>query len=240
MSIHDPGSAGIPAGPKGWYSRGYLPHLDQPGLLQSISFRLHDAVPTHVVEQWKHELHLREGIADRDPVAVTLRRRIVEYEDAGHGACWLRDERIAALVENAFLHFDGRRYRPIAWCVMPNHVRVLIETWPGHPLDTVLHSWKSFTAQQANKLMERTGPFWAREYYDRFVRDDRHFELAVVYIEQNPVKAGLVASAEAWPFGSAAGRERVAEDHEDNAARDGGDPRAQRAKRNLDAIKTQF
>jgi REP element-mobilizing transposase RayT len=202
-----PGSAGIPAGPKGWYSRGYLPHLDQPGLLQSISFRLHDAVPTHVVEQWKHELHWREGISDRDPLAVTLRRRIAEYEDAGHGACSLRDERIAALIENTFLHFDGQRYRLIAWCVMPNHVHVLIETWPGYPLDTVLHSWKSFTAQQANKVLERTGPFWAREYYDRFIRDDRHFELAVAYIEQNPVKAGLVASAEAWPFGSAARKE---------------------------------
>ena len=204
MSKCDPGNAGIPAGPKGWYSRGYLPHLDQPGLIQSINFRLHDAVPAYVVAQWKQELHWIEGLPHEDRRAVALRRRIVEYQDAGYGTCWLRDERIAALVEDALLYFDGQRYRLIAWCIMPNHVHVLIEAWPGHPLEQVLHSWKSFTAQQANKLLERNGPFWAREYYDRFIRNDRHFEQTVAYIEQNPVKAGLVASAEAWRFSSAA------------------------------------
>ncbi|HZY42050.1 MAG TPA: transposase, partial [Anaerolineae bacterium] len=70
----------------------------------------------------------------------------------------------------------------------------------------VLHSWKSFTAQQANRLLNRTGEFWAREYYDRFIRDERHFAQTVTYIEQNPVKAGLVESAEAWPFSSATWR----------------------------------
>ena len=52
-----PGKAVIPDGSsdgssddgKGWYSRGYLPHFDQPGLYQSINFRLHDSVPAHVI-----------------------------------------------------------------------------------------------------------------------------------------------------------------------------------------------
>jgi len=149
-------------------------------------------------------LRWRENLPGDDPAVVTLRRRIAAYEDAGHGACWLRDKRIATLVEKALLHFDGERYRLIAWCVMPNHVHVLIETWVGYPLDKVLHSWKSFTAQEANKVLKLTGAFWGREYYDRFMRDERHFAQTVTYIEQNPVKAGLVKSAEAWPFSSAA------------------------------------
>jgi len=204
------GTAGVPASPragaKDWYSRGYLPHFDQPDLIQAITFRLHDAVPAHVIEQWKEELRWAEGLPQDDARIVALQRRIVDYEDAGHGACWLRDERLAALVENALLFFDGQRYRLIAWCVMPNHVHVLIETWPGFPLAQVLHSWKSFTAQQANRLLGRSGAFWAREYFDRFVRDERHFQQAVDYIEENPVKARLVASAEEWRFGSAATR----------------------------------
>jgi putative transposase len=109
-------------------------------------------------------------------------------------------------VQTALLYFDGQHYRLIAWCIMPNHVHVLIETWPGYPLDKVLHSWKSFTALQANRLLDRTGEFWAREYYDRFIRDERHFAQTVAYIEQNPMKAGLVESAETWPFSSAAWR----------------------------------
>lgn len=197
-------SAEAPVGPRDWYSRGYLPHLDSPGLLQSINFRLHDALPHHVVERWKQELHWGEALAQDDRIAVVLRQRIASYEDAGYGACWLRDERIASLVENALLHFDGQRYRLIAWCIMPNHVHVLIETWPGYRLDKVLHSWKSFTAQKANKLLGRSGAFWAREYYDRFIRNERHLTQAVGYIEQNPVKAELAQSAELWRFGSAA------------------------------------
>ena len=86
----------------------------------------------------------------------------------------------------------------------------------------MLHSWKSFTAQQANKELKLGGEFWAREYYDRFMRNEQHMAQAIAYIEQNPVKAGLVDKPEAWPFSSAS-RERhhgVA----DQSRRDGGDP----------------
>jgi REP element-mobilizing transposase RayT len=196
----DPGS-GDPG--KGWYSRGYLPHFDQPGLIQAITFRLHDSVPAQVIERWKTELSWRENLPGDAPAVVTLRQRIVKYEDAGHGACWLRQPAIAALVEDAMLYFDGARYRLIAWCIMVNHVHTLIETFAGHPLDKVMHSWKSFTAQQANKLLGRQGEFWAREYFDRFIRNEQHLVQAITYIEQNPVKAGLVDSPEAWLYSSA-------------------------------------
>ncbi len=104
----------------------------------------------------------------------------------GHGACWLGDPRIARLVEEALLHFDGKRYRLIAWCVMPNHVHALVETREEWPLAGIVHSWKSFTAHRANRILKRSGDFWLREYFDRFIRDDRHFENAVGYIEINP------------------------------------------------------
>lgn len=189
--------------PKGWYSRGYLPHLDVPGLFQTVTFRLHDSVPAQVIQGWKKELRWRADLPSDDPIVVKLRNRIARYEDAGHGACWLRDERIAALVENALFHFDGQRYRLLAWCVMPNHVHVLIETFPGHPLYNVVHSWKSFTSLAGNQLLGRHGTFWARDYYDRYIRNDEHMAQAIHYIEQNPVKAGLVQTAEAWRFSSA-------------------------------------
>ena len=219
----NPGSAGIPAGqskepaakdgraPKdAWRSRGYLPHFDQPGLIQAITFRLHDSMPADLVVEWKRELKIVEGgLAGRDagaPREAELRRRIAKYEDAGHGECWLRDPRIAALVEGALLRFDGQRYRLIAWCVMPNHVHALIETWDRWPLAGVLHSWKSYTANEANKLLDRTGTFWFREYHDRFIRDENHFAKAVEYIAQNPVQAGLAKVAEDWIWSGASRR----------------------------------
>ena len=130
---------------------------------------------------------------------MTLRKRTEQYADSGHGACYLRDERIARLVQDALKYFDGERYRLLAWCVMPNHVHVLIEV-TEHSLSDIVHSWKSFTAHRANKLLARTGRFWMPDYFDRFMRDDRHFAATVDYIRQNPVKAGLVDAPEKWPW----------------------------------------
>jgi putative DNA methylase len=94
----------------GWYSRGYLPHWDHPGMIQSVNFRLGDSMPAGVIEKWKTELVLQpEG---QHP--VELRRRIEKYLDAGHGACWLRQPDVASLVECALFHFDGQRYRLLA------------------------------------------------------------------------------------------------------------------------------
>lgn len=199
--------------PSPWRSRGYLPHFDEPRLLQSLTFRLHDAVPDAVVQSWKAELAWVENLPATDPREIQLHKHIARYEDASHGACWLREERIAALVEDALLHFDGQRYRLIAWCLMPNHVHFLVETWEGWPLKSLVHSWKSYTAHRANQVLGRSGEFWFREYFDRFIRDERHFRSVVEYIEQNPVKAGFARTREEWRWSSAwrgAGKEREA------------------------------
>jgi REP-associated tyrosine transposase len=194
------------ASPKPWRSRGYLPHFDQPRLVQFLTFRLHDAVPETVIESWKAELAWAEKLAASELREVALSKRISQYEDAGHGVCWLGDERIAALLENTLLQFDGQRYRLVAWCVMPNHVHAMIETSDGWPVAKVVQSWKSYTAHRANQILGRSGAFWFREYFDRFIRDDRHFVSAVKYVEQNPVKAGLVDAQEAWRWSSAWGQ----------------------------------
>ena len=195
-----------PHPPKGWHSRGYHPHLDAPDLIQHLSFRLHDSVPVELIARWRAELHLSRGSPASDPRQVKLRELIDTYEDAGHGACWLKDPRIAELVENALLHFDGERYRLIEWCVMPNHVHALIETIEGHGLPDIARSWKTFTAREANKLLGREGEFWMEDYFDRYIRDERHLEAARDYIRNNPVKAKLCMRAEDWQWSSASAR----------------------------------
>ena len=107
------------------------------------------------------------------------------------------------MVEKALLHFDGDRYRVLAWCVMPNHVHVVVETMGAYRLSEVMHSWKSFTSKQANQILGRNGTFWMAEYFDRFVRDEDHLRAAIAYVHQNPVKAGLVRESTDWRFSSA-------------------------------------
>ena len=188
----------------GWYSRDYLPHFDRPGLLQAITFRLADALPTEVLARWKLELaHEPDTVRD-----LETRRRIEAWIDAGHGACHLRDPRIARLVENALLHFDGQRYRLLAWVIMPNHIHVLIETREDWPMSRLIRSWKTWTSRHANATLGLTGAFWQREYHDRFIRDADHYAAVTHYIENNPVKARLCARAEDWPWSSASSKRR--------------------------------
>jgi REP element-mobilizing transposase RayT len=111
--------------------------------------------------------------------------------------------RVARVVEDALLHFQGQRYVLHAWCVMPDHVHVLVTPFEGRPLDTILHSWKSFTANEVNKMLHRAGALWQRESFDHLVRSQEAFEKFIAYIEANPVQASLCSDPSAWSFSSA-------------------------------------
>jgi REP element-mobilizing transposase RayT len=182
---------------RGWHSRGYLPHFDSPGIIQHLVLRTADSLPAATVAALPEYSRLRFQQLD-----AAL--------DLGHGAGLLGQAGPASIVETAMLHFDGERYRLIAWSVMPNHVHALAEQVVGFPLDRVVHAWKSFTAHEINKILARSGQFWAVDYFDRFIRDEAHYHRTVDYIAQNAVKAGLALNPTDWRFSSArrrAGRE---------------------------------
>jgi len=183
--------------PQIWHSRGYIPHVDPGEITQFITFRLADSMPQTVLTEWKQDLKNGE-ITD-----AALRQRIETYLDQNYGERWLSDQRIASLVQNAILHLDGKKYRLIAWVVMPNHVHILIVTLPGYSVSEIMHSLKSFTSHEANKVLGRTGSFWYKEYFDRYIRDGKHFRSVVRYIEENPVKARLCENPEDWEYSSA-------------------------------------
>ena len=176
-------------------------------MVQGITIRLADSLPRDVVERWREEItRSNEWLTEKARVEE-LRRRVAHYEDAGQGECHLRRPQIAALVRAALMRFDGERYKLLEWCVMPNHVHILITQLKGFPLGDIVRSWKTFTAREANAILGRSGPFWMREYHDRSIRDEKHFDRAVAYIRNNPVKAGLCARAVDWPWSSATIRE---------------------------------
>jgi REP element-mobilizing transposase RayT len=168
-------------GTKGWHNRGYLPHYDGYELSQHVVFRLFDSIPPNE----------REG----DDVL-----------DRHHGAAFMRDPACARIVAEALLHGDGQRYVLQVWCVMPNHVHALIATNADTELGQIVHAWKRFTTRSINELLGRTGSVWAKDYFDRYIRDDRHFETTKSYIESNPVLEGLCDTPAAWPFSSAGWR----------------------------------
>ncbi|MBI9031147.1 transposase [bacterium] len=175
---------------KGWYKRSGIPHYDCDKVYQSITLRLHDSVPQHVIEQWKDELYF-EKLSSKDSKAYRdLQRKIFTYEDNGYGECYLKIPAIKKIVEDAFKYFDKVKYDLIEYVIMPNHVHVLILPYQGQSLPAIIHSWKSFTAKKANKILNRTGKFWMEDYYDRYIRDVNHFDKVVKYIRNNGKEKG--------------------------------------------------
>ena len=187
------------------FHRTHLPHFEAGAVPQHICFRLADSLPQDLLLQWEEEL---QRLAEHDR-ETERRRRIEAALDRGYGACWLHRPAVAALVRDALLHFDGTRYRLHEWVIMPNHVHVLATPLHGFSLSSIVHSWKSYTAKQANKVLKRQGEFWHKDYFDRFMRDEGHYQATVEYIHRNPVMAGLCESEEDWKWSN---RDRISQD----------------------------
>ena len=217
-------------------TRRCLPHWFVPGAAHFVTYRLFGTLPAEALDTLKcrkdelqAEKQTRPGetIADRRKrIHKQLFAAYDSFLDAGTEIRWLADPRVAALVRSNLYHHNGTRYRLLAYCIMPNHVHVLLlptdeddrgaggpHARPdeqfgealdaGSPLSSIMHSLKSYTAHEANKLLVRSGEFWQSESYDHWVRDEDEMARIVEYIALNPVKAGLVERPQDWWFCSA-------------------------------------
>jgi len=83
--------------------------------------------------------------------------------------------------------------------VMPEHVHFVLSLRIGS-LAQLIHSFKSFTANKINTLLGRSGQFWQVQYHDHAIRKDEVLNDVVLYLLNNPVRAGLVKDFHDWPF----------------------------------------
>ncbi|MCE5184886.1 MAG: valine--tRNA ligase [Planctomycetaceae bacterium] len=179
----------------------HLPHWTKEDAVYAVSFRLADSLPARILEAWQIE---RQSILqrakdqkreltefERQELERLYDERIESYLDAGHGECVLRDPRAAGILADALNYFDGQRYHLVAWAIMPNHVHVILKPIQGDKLSEILHSWKSYTANEINKALGREGGLWMVEYYDHLIRNEADLQNQVAYVLGNPGKAGL-------------------------------------------------
>ncbi len=202
---------------RGWYKPGNLPHFDTANIYQFVTYRLADSLPQIKIQ------HLESELKNIDPKRIdSERRRMIEQAlDAGHGSCVLKYPECAQCVIDSWKHYDGSRYRLMAWTVMPNHVHILFQQLENYRLADIISSWKKFTARRTNALIEpgelhgsialqinmscsgeqlSQRHLWHRDYWDRFIRNEEHYHSAIDYILNNAVKAGLAKKAEDWPW----------------------------------------
>ncbi len=187
-----------PGQARGWYHRGRLQHFDPGEIDQFITFRLFDSVPQQLIERWKSKID-----RDRPSTESEYRKKIERFLDRGYGECFLKHADVAKLICDSLLFHDQEKYVLIAWVIMPNHAHILLRPLLNVQLSKILHSIKSYTAHEANKLLGRTGQFWQHESFDRYIRNNEHFVNVIKYIERNPVKARLCDEPSGWEFSSA-------------------------------------
>ena len=154
----------------GWYDRGYIPHFNGGEVSQFLTFRLFDSLPQSVIQRWREEI-AGKGEAGK----VLFRKNVERYLDRGHGSCFLRYPRVAEMVENSLLFHHGTKYNLTAWVIMPNHLHFLATPLENVELSEIAHSLKSYTAHEANKLLNRAGQFWQHEPFDRYICNQKTF-----------------------------------------------------------------
>jgi putative transposase len=175
----------------GWHTRGYLPHYDQNTLLQHVVFRTFGSLPKHASKSLESQDHLKNCAA----IDLAL--------DQSRDGAIFSNTANAIIMQDALRYFDGDRYDLQAWCVMPNHVHVVIVTDHNVLLGSIIKSWKHSVAWSINKANGTNGSVFALDYFDRYIRNLRQAETAIHYVEVNPVKAGLCFNAADWPWSSA-------------------------------------
>ena len=209
--------------PREFITRRCLPHWYVPGAAHFVTYRLFGTLPRSVLDdiQTRRKLLLArkpaKGCTARQHRERVHKQLFAVYDgwlDRGEAINYLADPRVAAMIRESLYHHDGNMYQLLAYCIMSNHVHVLlipkdtdVEASRLHhdtdasvgelpdknsPLAKIMHSLKSYTAHEANRILNRTGAFWQFESYDHWVRDEHELERIVDYIANNPVKANRV------------------------------------------------
>jgi|GEM_PF-31432 len=110
------------------------------------------------------------------------------------------------IVLDAILFWDEKRWKVFSAVVMPDHVHIVAKPLVRQEdnywdLSEILHSVKSYTANEVNKLEQQSGTrVWQTESYDRIIRDNKELAATLAYVHHNPVKAGLVKKSEDYEW----------------------------------------
>lgn len=112
---------------------------------------------------------------------------------------------IAQIIQRTLTHFNGLRYDLYAYCIMPNHIHVIIQQLPvddgePFPLSKITQSWKRHSSTQIKKLVNYSEPVWQTESYDHVIRNEQELTHYMEYLLENPVKAQLVKDPGKWKY----------------------------------------
>jgi putative transposase len=107
-------------------------------------------------------------------------------------------------VHEAFVKFSKRARNDFAvavgrYVILPDHLHLFVAL----PHDVKLGEWVGTLKRVLARSVERSGssdPLWQRGFFDHVLRSNESYAQKWTYVRENPVRAGLVKSADDWPF----------------------------------------
>ncbi len=202
------------------FRRRHLPHWDVPGAIYFVTACLDGSIPAtglRMVEEYRRQLESQvrpKTISEADWEHRNRKLafgKLDELLDQQPAVRHFERPEIASIVRESLYHFADVRYQLLAYFIMPSHLHWVFhpipqwcETLPvgRTPREVIMHSLKSYTANRCNRVLRQSGEFWQDESYDHWVREDELSRI-IAYIENNPVKAKLVAEPAEFVFSSA-------------------------------------
>lgn len=208
----------------------HLPRWEANGAIYHIALHLADSVPQTQLDIWRAERErlqelacaARRPLTDDEVAAlkVVYHEHVEKYLNAGYGECLLRNNEVSTAVANVLAHDNGKSYALHEWCIMPNHLHIIVggfqatsycscpheqiaapegrsSTGVAAPegrsstMRDVVATWKRVSGHLINKVLGHTGPVWHRDAYTRIIRDRVEYGHQMSYVWNNPEVAGL-------------------------------------------------
>lgn len=179
--------------------RRKLPHIQPEDAMLFITFRLMGTLPKHIIQAL---IENKQSAISMSAKGSQMAKQVAEaynseleqiLDSANYGPVWLKQNEIANVVAESLHYHDGRSFKLVCYCIMSNHVHFIAYKFTK-PVYAIMNTLKTYTAKECNKLLDRKGRFWQREYYDRIIRDRNDFDQKIKYVLNNPVAAHLVNS----------------------------------------------
>jgi len=164
----------------GYKNKNFLPHIDMIGYYQFVTFRTFDSLDNFVFKIREQKISNSKKEFEID-----------KYLDSSKKGCYLNGEVLEYLKEY-FISKDKVLYDLIAFCIMPNHIHIIFKQ--KIELSKIMKQIKGATASKINKMLNKSGRFWEENYYDKVIRDNKHFAIVYEYVKNNPLKVGLDVS----------------------------------------------
>lgn len=204
--------------------RRKLPHFDHIGACFFVTFRLYNSLPVPqalALKSARDNLIIQAQKSGNDEARRECLLQIdQEYFDrlnhlldhSSFGDRYLSEPPVTQIIQEVLHEYDHHLYTLQAYCIMPNHIHLLIDTeiqlyktpigqnHEGYQyLKDIMRKIKGKTGLLINKERGTKGTVWSSESYDRYIRNKSHYLNTSAYIIQNPVKAGLVSNWQEWP-----------------------------------------